>query len=98
MDIGGNWNLQFTPNVREDIAPFARADPSKLADRRTIGLVVRGLEHEIDAFRVAHFGNLLCHAADKFLGLNNARTQNERGAFAADRHLPDTQWFWFGHE
>ena len=49
-------------------------------------------------FRRARLSNLPRHAPDKFLRLNDARAENEDGAFTANRHFPDAQWFCFGHE
>src|SRR5206468_8892292 len=98
MDIGCHRNLQFAPDVRENIATFAHAGSAKRADRSSVRLVVGGFENEIDVFRRARLGNLPRHAPDKFLRLDDARAKNERGAFTADRHFPDAQWFCFGHE
>ena len=98
MDIGCHRNLQFAPDVRENIATFAHADSAKRADRSSVRLVVGGFENEIDVFRRARLSNLLRHAPDKFLRLNDARAENEDGALTANRHFPDTQWFCFGHK
>ena len=42
--------------------------------------------------------DLLRHAPDKFLRLDDARAENEDGAFTANRDFADAQWFCFGHE
>src|SRR4030095_3181258 len=98
MNVGCYRNLQFAPDLREDIATFTQADSAKRADRSSVCLVVGGFENEINVFRSARFSNLLRHSPGKFLRLNNARAKNECGAFTANRHLPNPQWFWLGHE
>src|SRR5262245_4103711 len=98
MNIGCYRNLQFAPDFRKNLATFAHADAAKRADRSSVRFVVRGFENKINIFRSARFSNLLRHSPGKCLRLNNARAKNECGAFTANRHSPNTQWFWLGHE
>src|SRR4029450_11936413 len=58
MDIGCHRNLQFAPDVCENIATFAHACSAKRADRSTIRLVVGGFENEINFLRSARLSNL----------------------------------------
>src|SRR5262245_50427395 len=98
MNIGCYRNLQFAPDFRKNLATFAHTDSAKRAGRSSVRLVVRGFENEINVFRIAGVSNLLRHSPGKFLRLNNARAKNECGTSTANRHLPNTQWFWLGHE
>src|ERR1051325_3765039 len=98
MDISRYRDLHFASDIRENVATFTHANAAKGADRGPVCFIVRGFEDEIHVFRRTYARDFLRHASDKFLRLDHTRTENEHGAFTADRYLPNMQWFCLDHE
>src|ERR1700730_3277277 len=91
MHVGCNRDFQFAPDLGKDPAAFIHINSAKGTHRRSVRLVVGGLENKIDIFLCADFRDLPCHAPDELLRLDYTRAQNKRGALSANGYLANLE-------
>ena len=77
MHIRQHRNVHFILDLLQNPQPFLHPRPAKTTDRRTIRLVVRGLENKWEIERPRHALDNLGHAQRVIFAFDHTRPRNQ---------------------
>jgi len=78
--------------------PVAQIHAPVAADGTAVGLVIRGLEQPAQAQRRSDRLDATRHVPDKFLALNHARAEDEKGLHPVHTHIADLHHWLLRHD